>query len=197
MEPTRVVFLVYPNVTQLDLTGPAQVLSRFEKRPRRSGLADTRSGPDRQRLRFAADGHARRDREGGHPVRAGRLRLRRRDGGRRGPRLGAEHRRERAVGDQRLHRVADPRSGRSAARLSGYVPLGLAGLSHAVRCGAGRGARRVRPQSRDRRRCHCRHRLRACADGRDRRGGICPCGAVGSRVRSSSAVRRRHARQGG
>ena len=30
MEPTRVVFLVYPNVTQLDLTGPAQVLSRLD-----------------------------------------------------------------------------------------------------------------------------------------------------------------------
>jgi len=29
MEPTRVVFLVYPNVTQLDMTGPAQVLSRL------------------------------------------------------------------------------------------------------------------------------------------------------------------------
>ena len=29
MEPLRVVFLVYPNVTQLDLTGPAQVLSRL------------------------------------------------------------------------------------------------------------------------------------------------------------------------
>ena len=29
MDPTRVVFLVYPNVTQLDLTGPAQVLSRL------------------------------------------------------------------------------------------------------------------------------------------------------------------------
>ena len=29
MPHTRVVFLVYPNVTQLDLTGPAQVLSRL------------------------------------------------------------------------------------------------------------------------------------------------------------------------
>jgi cyclohexyl-isocyanide hydratase len=29
MEHLRVVFLVYPNVTQLDLTGPAQVLSRL------------------------------------------------------------------------------------------------------------------------------------------------------------------------
>ena len=29
MESLRVVFLVYPNVTQLDLTGPAQVLSRL------------------------------------------------------------------------------------------------------------------------------------------------------------------------
>jgi cyclohexyl-isocyanide hydratase len=29
MEPLSVVFLVYPNVTQLDLTGPAQVLSRL------------------------------------------------------------------------------------------------------------------------------------------------------------------------
>ena len=29
MSPLRVVFLVYPNVTQLDLTGPAQVLSRL------------------------------------------------------------------------------------------------------------------------------------------------------------------------
>jgi cyclohexyl-isocyanide hydratase len=29
MEPTRVVFLLYPKVTQLDLTGPAQVLSRL------------------------------------------------------------------------------------------------------------------------------------------------------------------------
>lgn len=29
MDPIRVVFLVYPNVTQLDLTGPAQVLSRL------------------------------------------------------------------------------------------------------------------------------------------------------------------------
>lgn len=29
MEPIRVVFLVYPNVTQLDLTGPAQMLSRL------------------------------------------------------------------------------------------------------------------------------------------------------------------------
>ena len=29
MQPLRVVFLVYPNVTQLDLTGPAQVLSRL------------------------------------------------------------------------------------------------------------------------------------------------------------------------
>ena len=29
MERLRVVFLVYPNVTQLDLTGPAQVLSRL------------------------------------------------------------------------------------------------------------------------------------------------------------------------
>ena len=29
MEPIRVAFLVYPNVTQLDLTGPAQVLSRL------------------------------------------------------------------------------------------------------------------------------------------------------------------------
>ena len=29
MDPLRVVFLVYPNVTQLDLTGPAQVLSRL------------------------------------------------------------------------------------------------------------------------------------------------------------------------
>lgn len=29
MSPIRVVFLVYPNVTQLDLTGPAQVLSRL------------------------------------------------------------------------------------------------------------------------------------------------------------------------
>ncbi|MCH8616393.1 DJ-1/PfpI family protein [Sphingomonas sp. SM33] len=29
MGPLRVVFLVYPNVTQLDLTGPAQVLSRL------------------------------------------------------------------------------------------------------------------------------------------------------------------------
>jgi cyclohexyl-isocyanide hydratase len=29
MEPMRIAFLVYPNVTQLDLTGPAQVLSRL------------------------------------------------------------------------------------------------------------------------------------------------------------------------
>src|SRR5215207_7317724 len=29
MEPIRIVFLVYPNVTQPDLTGPAQVLSRL------------------------------------------------------------------------------------------------------------------------------------------------------------------------
>ena len=29
MEPLSVIFLVYPNVTQLDLTGPAQVLSRL------------------------------------------------------------------------------------------------------------------------------------------------------------------------
>ena len=29
MQPIRVAFLVYPNVTQLDLTGPAQVLSRL------------------------------------------------------------------------------------------------------------------------------------------------------------------------
>ena len=29
MNPTRIVFVVYPNVTQLDLTGPAQVLSRL------------------------------------------------------------------------------------------------------------------------------------------------------------------------
>ncbi len=29
MEPRHIVFLVYPNVTQLDLTGPAQVLSRL------------------------------------------------------------------------------------------------------------------------------------------------------------------------
>lgn len=29
MEPLRVVFLLFPNVTQLDLTGPAQVLSRL------------------------------------------------------------------------------------------------------------------------------------------------------------------------
>jgi cyclohexyl-isocyanide hydratase len=29
MQPIRVVFLAYPNVTQLDLTGPAQVLSRL------------------------------------------------------------------------------------------------------------------------------------------------------------------------
>ena len=29
MQPIRVVFFVYPNVTQLDLTGPAQVLSRL------------------------------------------------------------------------------------------------------------------------------------------------------------------------
>ena len=29
MQPIHVVFLVYPNVTQLDLTGPAQVLSRI------------------------------------------------------------------------------------------------------------------------------------------------------------------------
>jgi cyclohexyl-isocyanide hydratase len=29
MQPIHVVFLVYPNVTQLDLTGPAQVLSRL------------------------------------------------------------------------------------------------------------------------------------------------------------------------
>ena len=29
MQPISVVFLVYPNVTQLDLTGPAQVLSRL------------------------------------------------------------------------------------------------------------------------------------------------------------------------
>ncbi len=29
MQPLRIVFLVYPNVTQLDLTGPAQVLSRL------------------------------------------------------------------------------------------------------------------------------------------------------------------------
>lgn len=28
-DPIRVVFLVYPNVTQLDLTGPAQILSRL------------------------------------------------------------------------------------------------------------------------------------------------------------------------
>src|SRR5688572_33260109 len=29
MEPVSVAFLLYPNVTQLDLTGPAQVLSRL------------------------------------------------------------------------------------------------------------------------------------------------------------------------
>ena len=29
MEPLHVVFLLFPNVTQLDLTGPAQVLSRL------------------------------------------------------------------------------------------------------------------------------------------------------------------------
>ena len=29
MQSTSIVFLVYPNVTQLDLTGPAQVLSRL------------------------------------------------------------------------------------------------------------------------------------------------------------------------
>ena len=29
MEPVRIAFLVYPDVTQLDLTGPAQVLSRL------------------------------------------------------------------------------------------------------------------------------------------------------------------------
>ena len=31
MEPLHVVFLLFPNVTQLDLTGPAQVLSRLGK----------------------------------------------------------------------------------------------------------------------------------------------------------------------
>jgi len=29
MEPVSVAFLVYPHVTQLDFTGPAQVLSRL------------------------------------------------------------------------------------------------------------------------------------------------------------------------
>ncbi len=29
MEPLRVAFLLFPNVTQLDLSGPAQVLSRL------------------------------------------------------------------------------------------------------------------------------------------------------------------------
>ncbi|HYE28924.1 MAG TPA: DJ-1/PfpI family protein, partial [Allosphingosinicella sp.] len=29
MEPLRIAFLLYPNVTQLDFTGPAQVLSRL------------------------------------------------------------------------------------------------------------------------------------------------------------------------
>ena len=63
MEPTRIVFLVYPNVTQLDLTGPAQVLSRLPDA--RVDLAwKTRDPvPDRQRLRLASDGDDRRGRD--------------------------------------------------------------------------------------------------------------------------------------
>jgi hypothetical protein len=50
MNPTRVVFLVYPNVTQLDLTGPAQVLSRLSNARVDLGPGGTISSCSAQRL---------------------------------------------------------------------------------------------------------------------------------------------------
>ncbi len=93
MEPTRIVFLVYPNVTQLDLTGPAQVLSRLpdakvdlvwktrEPVQTDSGFALLPTAT------IAEVGQAR------HPLRPGRLRLRGHDAGRRSTRMGSRRRR--------------------------------------------------------------------------------------------------------
>ena len=59
-EPIQIGILLYPNVTQLDATGPAQVLSRVPGRQAAHGLEDARSGADRRRLLDRADDELRR-----------------------------------------------------------------------------------------------------------------------------------------
>ena len=197
MEPTRVVFLVYPNVTQLDLTGPAQVLSRLPQ-----CQASTSCGRRAIRCRPTAASPCFRPPRSTRSDKADILCV---PGG-----FGCVDVMQddevldwvRGVGEQ-AQWVTSVCTGSlilGAAgllqRLSRDVALGLARLSEAVRCGAGRGARRVRPQSRDRRRSDRGHRLRARADGARFEGeDLCPRGAIGSRIRPASAVRFGHARK--
>ena len=60
MEPVGIAFLLYPNLTQLDFAGPAQILSRLGEAPRR------KPGPMNTELRGRV----------GRPIRAASLRLR-------------------------------------------------------------------------------------------------------------------------
>ena len=46
----QIGLLLFPNLTQLDLTGPAQVLCARAGRHAAHGLEDPRSGADRRRL---------------------------------------------------------------------------------------------------------------------------------------------------
>ena len=69
------------------------------------------------------------------------------------------------MGDQRLHRLADPRRRRTCCKTIAPPATGRGAIISPVRRRAGRRAGRVRPQSRHRRRRHRRHRLRARADG--------------------------------
>jgi cyclohexyl-isocyanide hydratase len=111
--PIHVAFLLFPGVTQLDLTGPAQVLSRLGN-AKVDLVAKTREPvADRCRFRAAADRDLCRRPAHRHPLRPRRLRHGAGDGGCRDARL-------------------DPASGRGASWITsvctGSLLLGAAGL---------------------------------------------------------------------
>ena len=177
-EPITIVFPLYPGVTHLDFTGPHQFLARLP-----GAHADHRLGRRRARLRrrpcLCRPCAAGNDRALRRAVRAGRLRLHRRDAGR------GLHGGDPPAGRRRplyhlgLHRLADPGRRGAAARQTRHLPLGVARPAGAVRRHPGPGPRRARRQRADRRRRDRGDRLRA--DPGDRAGR--PAGGAGDPAR--------------
>ena len=185
-----VVFALYPDITQLDFTGPLEVLCRVPGAV--VTIASVGGGGLRAsggvrfagvwRLRRCASARCCASPADLAPARPCSMRLSTQP---------APLGRERPLPDLGLHRLAAARGRRTLARAPRRLSLGLSRAAAALRRDSGDGARRARWQHLQRRRRDRRHRHGAHGGGGDRRPRIRRGRAAGDRVRARAALCRR------
>ncbi len=148
----RIGMLIFPRLTQLDMTGPYEVLARLPNTKVDLVAQDARAGDDRPRHADRADRDlcrlpAARPRHG-----AGRARPAGPDGGRGGAGVPAQAGGGREIRHLGLHRLAGARRRRPAQGQARHLPLGGDRASGAARRHPDQRARRGRRQYRHRRR---------------------------------------------